>query len=35
MACSNNEQGRSGHGYVLIVVLYILLVIMLGSWFSY
>lgn len=35
MSCTNNEPVRSGSGYVIIIVLYILLAIILGSWFSF
>lgn len=36
MSCSNNEcSHRSGNGYVLIIVLYVLLAIILGSFTSY
>ena len=35
MSCANNEPVRSGSGYVIISVLYILLAIILGSWFSF
>jgi len=38
MSCQNNEQGcyeNNNSGYLIIIVLYILLAIMLGSWLSY
>lgn len=35
MSCANNEPVRSGSVYVIIIVLYILLAIILGSWFSF
>ena len=35
MSCANKEPDRSGSGYVIIIVLYILLAIILGSWFSF
>ncbi|MDD6879260.1 MAG: YjcZ family sporulation protein [bacterium] len=36
MSCSNNEcSHRCGNGYVLIIVLYVLLAIILGSWITY
>lgn len=40
MACSNNhdncyENNNGCNGYLIIIVLYILLAIMLGSWLSY
>ena len=33
MSCANNEPVRSGSGYVIIIVLYILLAIILGTAF--
>lgn len=36
MACQPNaEQTRSGNGYVIIIVLYILLAIILGAWVAF
>lgn len=37
MSCQNESvgTGRCGSGYVILIVLYILLAIILGSWTAY
>ena len=38
MSCPENNtvtNCRKGNGYVIIIILYILLAIILGSWFSF
>ncbi len=35
MSCSDNNTKRSGSGYLIVVILYILLAIMLSGFVSY